>query len=175
MCEKECVKDYLPSVDVQATEGLMGRILLCMYAQEAYVSCVFMCLSTSNACWIIYNKFHVPSTIDNYAHKKYYYSNLPIHCLCLITGSLLNVIILDQTKFAPLHYHYNNRGYLSMLFSCFRVLLKVIPTNQRNSKMVLSKHAVKICMSYDPNKNMVCEKFFLTLSPMCLGSVVYCL
>ena len=58
MCRKECVKDYLPSVDVQATEGLMGKILLCMYARKAYVSCAFMCLSTSNTCWIIYNNFH---------------------------------------------------------------------------------------------------------------------
>ena len=132
------------------------------------------CGFTPGVSYVI-GKFHVPSTIDNYAHKKYYYSNLSIHCLCLITGSLLNVISLDQTKFAPLHYHYNDRGYLSMLFSCFRVLLKVIATNQRNSKMVLSKHVVKICMSYDPNKNVMCEKFFLTLSPMCLGSVVYCL
>ena len=48
--------DYLPSVDVQATEGLMGKILLCMYTREAYVSCAFTCLSTSNACWLIYNK-----------------------------------------------------------------------------------------------------------------------
>ena len=34
MCRNECVKDYLPSVDVQATEGL----ILCMYAPKAYVS-----------------------------------------------------------------------------------------------------------------------------------------
>ena len=106
------------------------------------------CGFTPGVSYVI-GKFHVPSTIDNYAHKKYYYSNLSIHCLCLITDSLLNDIILDQTKFAPLHYHYNDRGYLSMLFSCFRVLLKVIATNQRNSKMILSKHVVKICMSYD--------------------------
>ena len=43
------------SVDVQATEGLMGKILLCMYAQKAHVSCAFMCLSISNMYWIIYN------------------------------------------------------------------------------------------------------------------------
>ena len=55
MGRNECVMDYLPSVDVQAIEGLMEKILLCMYAQEAYVSCVFMPLSTSNACWLIYN------------------------------------------------------------------------------------------------------------------------
>ena len=55
MGRNECIMDYLPSVDVQATEGLMGKILLCMYAREAYVSCAFTCLSTSNACWLIYN------------------------------------------------------------------------------------------------------------------------
>ena len=48
-----------------------------------------------------------------------------------------------------------------MLFSCFRVLLKVIATNQRNPKMVLPKQFVDICMSYDSNKKVMCEKFFL--------------
>ena len=60
-----------------------------------------------------------------------------------------------------LHHHYDDRGYLQMLFSCFRVLLKVIATNQGNLKMVLPKQSVQICMSYDPNKKVMCEKFFL--------------
>ena len=46
-----------------------------------------------------------------------------------------------------------------MLFSCFRVLLKVIVINERNSKIVLPM--VRVCMSYDPNKKVICEKFFL--------------
>ena len=48
-----------------------------------------------------------------------------------------------------------------MLFSCFGVLLKVIATNQGNPKIVLPKQFVKICMSYDPNKKVMCKKFFL--------------
>ena len=60
-----------------------------------------------------------------------------------------------------LHHYYDDRGYLKMLFSCFGVLLKVIATNQRNPKMVLPKQFVNICISYDPNKKVICEKFFL--------------
>ena len=48
-----------------------------------------------------------------------------------------------------------------MLFSCFGVLLKVIATDQRNPKMVLPKQFVKICMSYDLNTKVMCERFFL--------------
>ena len=56
------------SVDVQATEGLMGKILLCMYAQKAYVSCTFTCLSTSNACWLIYNRYDQPDLTKTCQH-----------------------------------------------------------------------------------------------------------
>ena len=74
MCEKECVKDYLPSVDVQATEGLMGKILLCMYARKAYVSCMFTRLSTSNVCWLIYNKINPP------CHIRHHRQHLSLSC-----------------------------------------------------------------------------------------------
>ena len=43
---------------------------LCMYAQKAYVSCVFMHLSTSNVFWIIYNSCLVVILLKGIGHCK---------------------------------------------------------------------------------------------------------
>ena len=59
MSRNECV-DYLPSVDVQATEGLIENTTVYVRSKGLCKRCALTRLSTTNACWLIYNRiFHL--------------------------------------------------------------------------------------------------------------------